>query len=37
MISSQSDGSKVVKQIDDTDLFQEDVSLISKDGKVFLV
>lgn len=35
MISRQSDGSTAIKPADDTDLFQKDVRLVAKDGKLY--
>ena len=35
MINRQSDGSTAIKPADDTDLFQKDVRLVAKDGKLY--
>ena len=35
MISRQSDGSKTIKLADDTNLFQKDVRLVAKNGKLY--
>jgi hypothetical protein len=35
MISRQSDSSTTIKPADDTDLFQKDVRLVAKDGKLY--